>query len=149
MANPANEPPRIVEKDLSYLVVGCFLAVYNTLGIGYVESVYANAMVVALQKRGLRVEREVPVTVVYEGLEVGRHRIDLLVEGRITLELKATEKLSDIPKRQLRSYLKASDLELGLLLHFGPKAESHRVLRRRSNNHFHSLNSSNSPNSDV
>ena len=84
--------------------------------------VYARALEVALRLRRLKVEREVPVTIFFEGVDVGQHRMDMVVEDRIVLEIKATEKLSDVAKRQLRNYLSAMDLELGIVLHFGPGA---------------------------
>jgi GxxExxY protein len=121
----------LVEEQLSYTINGAFFDVYNELGYGYVESVYSAAMVVALQQRGLTVEREVPVAVVFRGVEVGRHRLDLLVERRVILEIKSTEVLAEHAKRQLRSYLKASDLELGIILHFGPRAGRYRVLGKQ------------------
>jgi GxxExxY protein len=70
--------------------------------------------------------------VFFHDVEVGQHRIDMLVEGRIIIEIKSTERLSDIPKRQLRNYLSAKNLELGILLHFGPRAQYYRVLRNRA-----------------
>ena len=135
MTNPIGGTPvsawrPIVEEDLSYRIVGCFFRVYNALGYGFLESLYSKAMVIALRQAGLRVECEVPVSVFFDGIEVGKHRIDLLVEGRAILENKSTEKLSDIPKRQLRSYLTAAHLELGIILHFGPRPAYYRVLHK-------------------
>jgi GxxExxY protein len=118
----------ILEKEISYTIVGAFFQVYNELGFGFLESIYARALEVALGEKGLLVQREVPITVVFHGVEVGQHRLDMLVERRIVLEIKSTERLNEIPKRQLRNYLKALHLELGMVLHFGPKAEYHRVL---------------------
>jgi GxxExxY protein len=105
--------------------------VYNTLGFGFLESVYARALDVALRLRGLKVEREVPVTIRFEGVDVGQHRMDMVVNDRIVIEIKATEKISDVSKRQLRNYLSAMNLELGILLHFGPTANQFRVLRKK------------------
>jgi GxxExxY protein len=119
--------PVIVEKELSYIIVAAFFEVYNALGFGFLESIYARALEIALKRRGLLVEREYPVTVLFHGEAVGQHRCDMLVERRIVIEIKSTERLSDVPKRQLRNYLKALNLKLGLLLHFGPRAEYHRV----------------------
>src|SRR5436853_7744071 len=107
MPNDSNAGSGVVERELSYRIVGCFFRVYNALGFGFLESIYRNAMVVALRATGLRVETEVPVVVVFDGVEVGRHRIDILVEGRVILELKSSERITDVPKRQLRSYLAA------------------------------------------
>jgi GxxExxY protein len=128
---PPASHPEWVEKDLSYVIVGCFFWVYNTLGYGFLESVYARAMEVALRLKGLKVEREVPVTIFFEGVEVGHHRMDMIVENKIIIENKSTEKLTDIPKRQLRNYLSATNLELGLVLHFGPQANYYRVIRKK------------------
>lgn len=122
--------PIIVEKELSYTIVGAFFEVYNELGFGFLESIYSRALEIALKERGLLVEREVPVTVLFRGIEVGQHRADMLVEGRVLLEIKSTERLSDVPKRQLQNYLTAMNLQIGLLLHFGPKAEYFRVFGR-------------------
>lgn len=120
---------RIIEKELSYAIVGCFFETYNELkGYGHAESTYANALLIALADKGLRVEREHSVDVFFRGRRVGHHRLDFMVEGRVILELKATEKLSDLSRRQLITYLAATQLQLGLLLHFGPSAEFHRVL---------------------
>ncbi|HMC54755.1 MAG TPA: GxxExxY protein [Gemmatimonadaceae bacterium] len=132
-AAPNPHGRRLVEKELSYRIVGCFMRVHNQLRFGFVESVYAKAMCVALHRVGLRVQREVPVVVRFDGVEVGHHRLDMLVEGRIILELKSTEKISEVPKRQIRSYLAAANLELGLLLHFGPEAKCYRVLHQANN----------------
>ena len=128
---PKDRPSKWVEGDVSYTIIGCFYWVYNALGFGFLESIYARALEVALRLKGLRVEREVPVTIVFEGVEVGQHRMDMIVENRVIIEIKSTEKLSDIPKRQLRNYLSAMDLELGILLHFGPQATYFRILRKK------------------
>ena len=128
-----------VEQELSYIIIGCFFWVYNNLGFGFLETIYARALEVALRQRGLKVEREVPVTIFFEGVAVGQHRMDMVIEGRIVLEIKATEKLSDVAKRQLRNYLSAMDLELGILLHFGPTANHHRVLRKKKGPSDHEI----------
>ena len=119
----------IVLKELSYQIVGAFFDVYNELGYGFLENVYSAALSVAFDRAGLRVEREKSVPVVYRGVEVGYYRIDMLVEQSIIVELKSIERLTDIPKRQIRNYLSAAGLELGLLLHFGPTAQFYRILR--------------------
>lgn len=126
----ASTSVEIVEKELSYIIVGAFFTVYNTLGFGFLESIYVRALEILLKQRGLLVEREYPLNVYFEGQLVGQYRADLLVEGRIIVEVKSTERLSDVPKRQLQNYLTATNLKLGLLLHFGPRAEYHRVFGR-------------------
>ena len=120
---------RLIEKELSYLIIGAFYETYNELrGFGHAELTYANALSIALVDKGLRIQREHPVDVFFRGRVVGNHRLDILVEGRVILELKSTEKLADYAKRQVVNYLTASGLQLGILLHFGPKAEFFRVL---------------------
>lgn len=122
----------IVERDLSHAIVGCFFEVYNELGYGYLESMYARALEITMHRRGLRVEREYPVPVTFQGEQIGFHRVDILVERRVIVEVKSTELLARSAHRQLRSYIKALNLELGLLLHFGPAPRFHRQLRRRN-----------------
>ena len=119
----------IVEKDLSYLIVGGFYEAYNELfGFGHSESTYANSLEIALREKGLKVEREHAVEVFFRSNRVGYHKLDMLVEGRVIVEIKATEKLADHAKRQVVTYLAATGLQLGILLHFGPSAEYHRIL---------------------
>jgi GxxExxY protein len=112
---------KLIEKELSYEIVGAFYTVYNGLGYGFLESVYSNAMSLELQMRNLRVEREVPVAVLYEGQEVGKYRMDMLVDGRVLLEIKSCATVGETENRQLFNYLRASRIPLAILLHFGPK----------------------------
>jgi len=127
----AVQPPAILEMDLSYLIVQAFYEVYNELGFGFLEALYVRAMEIAMKRRGLVVEREHQILVFFQGQQIGLHRLDLLVERRIVLEIKSTERLAEGSKRQLRNYLTAMNQELGILLHFGPKPEFHRVLGPR------------------
>jgi GxxExxY protein len=137
-------PTEIVEADLSYRIGGGFYRVYNTVGYGFVEPVYTRALVVALQRSGLKVEREVPITIQFEGVDVGQYRADLLVERRIIIEVKSTELVAPATHRQVRNYLAAFGLRLGLILHFGPTAKIHRILCPSRNHSHDSQNSSNS-----
>lgn len=127
-AGCARSNVEIIEKDLSYIIIGAFFTVYNRLGFGFLESIYLKCLEILLRKKGLLVEREVPVEIWFEGELVGQHRLDMLVERRIIVEGKSTARLSEFAKAQLRNYLAASQLRLGLLLHFGPRAEYHRIL---------------------
>jgi GxxExxY protein len=121
----------IVEKELSYLIVNAFYEVYNKLGYGFLEAVYAKGLEYALRRRGIPVEREYQVTIILDDEPIGSHRLDMLVSGRVVIEIKSTETLAPSAKRQLRSYLTATGLQLGLLLHFGPdRADFKRVLGR-------------------
>jgi GxxExxY protein len=119
---------QLIFEPLSREIIAALYHVHNQLGFGFNEPVYSRSMAVALCQRGLRVEREVPINVLFEGVEVGMYRIDMLVENKIILEIKASEKLTDVPRVQLRNYLAAAKLELGLVLHFGPRASFYRVL---------------------
>jgi len=115
-------------KDLTYEIIGAFYAVYNALGYGFLESVYRNALVVELQRRGLKVSQEVAIEVHYLGRVVGLYRMDVVVEGKILIEVKSGAILAPYDRRQLFNYLRASKLAVGLLLHFGPKPAHHRLI---------------------
>jgi GxxExxY protein len=130
VANEREPPARpvIVEKELSRVIIGCFFDVYNELGYGFVEPLYARALELALRDSGLQVDREYPMIVKFRGQQIGFHRVDMFVERRIILELKSTERLPDSTKRQLRSYVTGLGLELGMLLHFGPMPRFYRVV---------------------
>jgi GxxExxY protein len=129
---PGSLRPEIIEKDLSALIIAAFYEVYNALGFGFLESVYAKALEIALRRRGLRVEREVACEIYFMGEKVGLHRADILVEGRIVIEVKASQNLADFSKRQLLNYVSAFGLRLGILHHFGPKPSFPRVLATRT-----------------
>jgi GxxExxY protein len=126
-------PDPIVERELSHRIVGAFFFVYNRLGYGFVESIYSKALCVALQQRSVNVQREVPIVVLFEGVEVGHHRADILVDNSVIVEIKATDRIADAHKKQVRNYLVALNLRLGLLLHFGPTAQVHRILNPTRN----------------
>ncbi len=115
-------------EDLTERIIGCIVTVHKTLGPGFLESIYRRALAIELREAGLAVATEHDVVVLYDGQEVGRHRLDLVVEGEIAVELKAIEQLSKAHYAQLRSYLKATGLHLGLLVNFaGPIADFRRV----------------------
>ena len=115
-------------KDLTYEIIGAFYDVYNALGYGFLESVYRNALVLELQRRDIHVAQEVATEVHYLGKVVGLYRMDLVVEGKILIEVKSSAALSQSDRRQLFNYLRASKLAVGLLLHFGPKPVHHRLI---------------------
>ena len=118
----------LVDAALTRAVIGAFYDVYNGLGHGFLESVYATALCREIAERGLRVDREVAVDVHYKGAVVGHFRVDVLVESRLLLELKATPSITPVDRRQLLNYLRATRLELGLLLGFGHRATVQRVV---------------------
>ena len=118
----------LVDADLTRVTIGAFFEVYNTLGHGFLESVYAAALCNELTRRGVRLEREVAIDVRYMGETVGIFRADVLVESRLVLELKATTAIVPADRRQLFNYLRSTELELGLLLCFGHRATFQRVM---------------------
>jgi GxxExxY protein len=121
----------LVERQLTGRIVECFHTVYNALDFGLLEGVYRNALVVELSRVGIRARTEVPIEVLYRGIEVGFFRLDVLLDEKIAVEIKATELLPAISRRQLLNYLRASTLDVGLLLHFGPRPKCHRLVSPR------------------
>ena len=117
MNSPTEEPGHHLDS-LAAQVVDAALDVHRTLGPGFLESVYEEALSVELRLRGIPHCRQAPVTVQYKGFSVGEGRIDLLVDGSLVVELKAVESLAPIHVAQVLSYLKASRLHLGLLITF-------------------------------
>ena len=99
-------------------VIGCAIEVHKTLGPGFLESLYAEAMAAALDECRLAYRREVRVGVSYKGRPIGEHRLDLLINERVVVELKAVESLARVHYAQVRSYLRATDLRVGLLVNF-------------------------------
>src|ERR1700733_14531433 len=111
------------EDALTEKIIGVFYSVFNELGYGFVESVYCRAMAIALDESGLQVVLEFPVPVSFHGQVVGAFRADLLVERKIILELKTADQISKAHEAQLLHYLRASDVEIGLILNFGQMAK--------------------------
>lgn len=109
--------------DLTEQIIGAYFEVYNTLGYGFLEKVYENAMMIALERRGLRVAQQWPINVVFGGRVVGQYFADIFVEGIVVVEIKAAEQICDHHKAQLLNYLKATGKEIGLLFNFGPEAK--------------------------
>lgn len=106
-------------NEISGAVVDAAMKVHTALGPGLLESVYEKCLKHELTKRGLRVEAQIWLPVIYDGVEIeGGYRIDLLVEGQVVVELKVVEQILDIHKAQLLSYLKLSDKRVGLLINF-------------------------------
>ncbi len=113
-------------ESTSELIIKSFYKVYNTLGYGFLEKVYENAMLIELRKVGLNAQRQVPINVIYEEELVGAYFADIIVEESIILELKAAESFREEHECQLINYLKASEIEIGLLFNFGKKPEFKR-----------------------
>lgn len=110
--------PSEQENELAKMVVDAAMEVHRTLGPGYLESVYENALAVELESRGISCERQKSISVLYKGESVGEGRIDLLVDGCLVVELKTVESLAPVHMAQVISYLKAVNQPLGLLINF-------------------------------
>ncbi len=118
----------IVPDHLSERIIGCAFRVMNTLGSGFLEKVYENALAYELRKTGLHVSQQHAITVGYDGITVGEYAADLLVEGAIVVELKAVKVLDRVHMAQSINYLKATGLCVCLLLNFGkPRLEIQRI----------------------
>ncbi len=119
----------VLYPELSYEIMQIAFEVHNTLGPGFTEDIYEAATVLDLQMHNILVERQKIIRVTYKGQVMGAYRLDLVVDGKIILELKAVAALNDVFKQQLLSYLKASGLHLGILINFGSKrVESVRIV---------------------
>ena len=113
-------------SELTALIIKAFYKVYNTLGHGFLEKVYERAMMIELRKMGLNCKSQSPVRVYYDEEEVGLYNSDIFVEGVIITEVKAATSLCEADEAQLTNYLKATNVEIGLLLNFGKKPEIRR-----------------------
>jgi len=106
-------------REITEKIIGAAQKVHNTLGYGFLEKVYQNALVIELQTLGFDVEVEQPIAVQYRGEIVGNYVADIVVDGKVILEIKAVKELSEIHEVQLVNYLKATGIEVGLLINFG------------------------------
>jgi GxxExxY protein len=121
---PSQDVNEITEK-----IIGCAYKVSNTLGIGFVEKVYENGMVVALRNTGLKVAQQHPIKVTFENVIVGEFLADLFVEDKVLVELKAVSMLTQDHTAQALNYLRATGVQVCLLINFGkPKVEIKRLL---------------------
>ena len=115
-------------KELTEKIIGIFYKVYNNLGYGFLENVYENAMVLDFKKENIPAVSQYAIKVLYEDEIVGKYFADILVDGKVIVEIKAARNLALENEAQLLNYLKATDKEVGLLLNFGPKPELKRKI---------------------
>lgn len=118
-------------RDLTEKIIGIYYDVYNSLGYGFLESIYKNSMLIALRKAGLQADSEQPITVRFEGEIVGDFRADIVVEDKVIFELKCGKGIDPIHIAQTLNYLKASQINVGLVLNFGPKPQFERLFFNR------------------
>ena len=120
----------MTEKELAYQIHGAVWDVYNVLGPGLLESIYEEALCYELQQRGLKVERQKPVPIIYKGITLSSNfRLDLLVEDQIILELKSTEEIKAVYFKQIKTYLRLLNKQLGFLISFGEYDMRKGILR--------------------
>jgi GxxExxY protein len=114
--------------ELTDAIINAFYAVYSTLGYGFLEKVYENALAHELRKRGHRVIQQAPIKVAYDDVVVGEYYADMVVNAAVILELKVAESIAPEHEAQLLNYLKATDIDVGLVLNFGPKPKVRRKI---------------------
>lgn len=119
---------KLLHKEVSEKILKAYYNVYNSLGYGFLERVYQNSMYYELIDLGLDVVAQKQIKVYYKGKIVGEYFADLIVENKIIVELKATSVLIQSHSTQLYNYLKATNIEVGLLLNFGEEAEFERII---------------------
>ena len=117
----------MLHEEVTGKIIKTFYTVYNSLGNGFLEKVYENALLIEVRKEGLLAEQQKKIEVFYESQRVGEYFADIIVEDIVILELKAVDSVVPEHEAQLINYLKATNIEVGLLLNFGPKPQ---VLRR-------------------
>jgi GxxExxY protein len=119
-------------RDLTEKLIGIFFGIYNELGHGFLESVYKQAFSVSLGEKGIFSQRQVALPVWYHGQRIGDFRADLFVDGKVIVELKAGRLIDPSWEKQALNYLRASDIEVGMLFNFGPRAEFKRYVFENS-----------------
>lgn len=109
-------------EDLTHKIIGCAMKVHSVLGNGFQEVIYQRALAIEMQKQGLSFQREMKMTIFYDGIDIGTRRVDFFVEEVIMVELKAVTKLEDVHLAQAMNYCQAYQLPVGLLINFGAKS---------------------------
>ena len=119
--------PSLLYEELTYSIIAAFFEVYNTLGFGFLERIYVEALERELRARGHTVARDVYVRLFYKGDALGTQKIDMIVDDKCVVEIKSTYHLHPAATRQVYNYLKSTNLAVGLLLHFGPEPKFYRM----------------------
>jgi GxxExxY protein len=118
----------LIRQELSGKVIGVYYEVYNELGHGFLELVYEQALSIALAEHGIFFQRQVAIPVWFRGQQIGDFRADLLVDNKVIVELKAGRAIELAWEKQLLNYLRATEIEVGLLMNFGPTAQFRRLI---------------------
>lgn len=115
-----------LHSDITSRIIRAYYSVFNKMGYGFLEKVYENALLIELRKAGLACKAQVPIQVYYDQEEVGYYLADIVVNHKVIIEIKAAESLCEEHEVQLVNYLRATDIEVGILLNFGKQAEFKR-----------------------
>ncbi|KAA3631648.1 MAG: GxxExxY protein [Bacteroidetes bacterium] len=115
-------------QDLSYAIIGCAMTVHQILGNGFQEVIYQRALALELEREGISYFREFEMPIFYRGVQIGKRRVDFLIEGIFSVELKATIELENIHLAQGLNYLEIQNLENGLLINFGARSLQYKRL---------------------
>ncbi len=119
-------------NDITRKIIGCAMKVHSLLGNGFQEVIYQRALAIEMQKQSLEFQREMEMTIFYDGIDIGTRRVDFFVEDKVMVELKALEKLEDVHKAQAINYCEAYNIADGLLINFGAKSlEFKRVYNKK------------------
>lgn len=118
----------LMHAETTQVILGAFYDVYNQLGPGFLESVYEGSLQIVLEEAGVAIQRQPEVLVHFRGRPVGKYMADLLVENKVIVELKAIRAMTSVHEAQLINLLKASGVEVGMLLNFGPRPEFKRLV---------------------
>jgi GxxExxY protein len=120
----------LIHKETTEIILASFYNVYNTLGYGFLEKVYENALFLELTEAGLICEKQKPIEVFYKGVKAGNYFADIIVNNEVIIKLKAAEGIAEEHEYQLLNYLKSTEVEIGLLLNFGKKLQFKRKIYR-------------------
>ena len=118
----------MIKEELSYAIIGCAMAVHNTLGNGFQEVIYQRCLSIELAKHGIMYEREVEQPIYYKGEWVGTRRADFVIEDKFLVEIKAVIHLEDVHLAQVKKYLTAYQFQRGLLINFGSKSLEYKLI---------------------
>ncbi len=119
---------KYLHQDLTEKIIKAYYNVYNELGYGFLEKVYENALLIELKSLGLNCEKQKPISVSFKGYSVGEYFADIIIENEVIIELKAAEGLVEEHEAQLLNYLRATEIEVGLLFNFGKKPQFKRKI---------------------
>ena len=122
----------LLYEEQTKIIIGCFYKVYNTLGFGFLEKVYENALLYEIKKNKIHALQQSPIKVYYENVVVGEYFADILVNDEIIIEIKTSSSIITAHEAQLLNYLKATGKKLGLLLYFGDEAKIRRIINSKN-----------------